>query len=277
MTVRHQIPTTKTVSTEALDASTAGSARQPVTTAFAAALAGYTVSIGLVEALLAFGDVTVGFAGHAVLILLLLVHYALNSRSRPARILPVLALLPLMRILSLTMIFQELIPLYWYVLIGAPVLSAAVLAAQVLGLDETDLGLGATRLLPQVAIALSGIGLGIAARFLLQPTPIFGQIDWLTLAMGAAVLTVFVALVEEIIFRGMLQRIVDELFPRAGIYLVNVLFALMYLGTHSASAVIFFGLTGLYFSWCVRRTGATWGVILAHSILASSLLLLPNM
>ncbi len=275
MTLQQNLTSPQSIGAEAQPDSSETSARNTATPAFAVIVAGYTLAIGIVEVMVAFGDITSGIAGHALLVLLLLIHSAVGMRSRPARILPVMALLPLMRILSLTMVFQELIPMYWFVLVGAPVLFAAVMTAQALGMDAAELGLKRTRLWPQAAIAISGIGLGFGARLLLHPTPLVTQMDWLVLAIGAAILTVFVGLTEEILFRGLMQRVADEIFPRTGIYLVNVLFALMYLGTRSPAAVVFFGLTGLYFSWCVKRTGATWGVIIAHGMLASIMLLWP--
>jgi membrane protease YdiL (CAAX protease family) len=41
----------------------------------------------------------------------------------------------------------------------------------------------------------------------------------------------------------------------------------MYMGSLSLSYVLFIGLVGLFFSWCVKRTGSIWGVVLAHSLL----------
>jgi membrane protease YdiL (CAAX protease family) len=53
----------------------------------------------------------------------------------------------------------------------------------------------------------------------------------------------------------------------------SILFATMYIGSLSLSYVIFMGLVGLFFSWCVYRTASLWGVTLAHGVMMAGMLL----
>ena len=84
---------------------------------------------------------------------------------------------------------------------------------------------------------------------------------------------VFTGFVEEIIFRGMLQQVANEILGGAGVLCSSILFAIMYTGSLSLSYMLFIGLVGLFFGWCVNRTGSIWGVILAHSILNIGMIL----
>jgi membrane protease YdiL (CAAX protease family) len=84
------------------------------------------------------------------------------------------------------------------------------------------------------------------------------------LLVGAVILTVFAASTEEVLFRGLLQHVVTDICPRSGVLWSAFLFASMYIGSLSVGYVLFMGLVGLFFGWCVRQTGSLWGVILAH-------------
>ncbi|WP_439116288.1 lysostaphin resistance A-like protein [Nitrolancea hollandica] len=99
------------------------------------------------------------------------------------------------------------------------------------------------------------------------PAPLTPPLTTRDTLIGAIILIIFSGAIEEILFRGLLQRVTTEIFGTWGIAWASVLFAVMYLGSHSAPVVAIMGLIGLFFGWCVERTGSTWGVILAHGIM----------
>ena len=47
----------------------------------------------------------------------------------------------------------------------------------------------------------------------------------------------------------------------------------MHLGSLSPGYVLFMLLVGLFFAWCVDRTGSLWGVAVAHGFLVIGMLL----
>jgi membrane protease YdiL (CAAX protease family) len=227
----------------------------------------YIVAIAGAEAIGAYVEAVAGAACHTILVLILLTHYALANRFPYRRALPVLALLPLSRLLSLTMPVKQIPQIYWYALVGIPLLIAVALTARLLRLSWADLGLCSCSWLTQGIVALSGLPLSIVAFLLLRPEPSVANFDWRNLAVGSLILMIFVGFVEEIIFRGLLHRVTREMFGRLGIYCSSVLFAAMYIGSLSPGYVIFIGLVGLFFGWCVSRTGSIVGVTLAHGVL----------
>jgi hypothetical protein len=107
---------------------------------------------------------------------------------------------------------------------------------------------------------------------------LIGAFGWRSIAIGSMILLIFNGFTEELMFRGLLQRVADEIWGRAGFLLSGALFAIMYIGSLSADYVLFIGLVGLFFGWCVNRTGSIWGVVLAHGILSIGMLLVyPSM
>jgi membrane protease YdiL (CAAX protease family) len=233
----------------------------------------YIAAIAGAEAIGVFIGVVPGALCQAILTLTLLSHYVLMDRAPYRRILPVLALAPLLRLLSLTMPIRHLSQIYWYALVGTPLLIAAALTARLLDLSKTCLGLRTWSWRPQILIASSGLPLSMAAFLLLRPEAPIARLDWREMAIGSLILIVFTGFTEEILFRGMLQQVANEALGQAGILCSSILFAVMYIGSLSLSYVLFIGLVGLFFGWCVNQTGSIWGVVLAHSMLSIGMML----
>ncbi len=227
----------------------------------------YLVAIAGVEAMGVFISVVGGALGHAFLIPLLLSHYVLAGQARYRRALAVLALAPLLRILSLTLPVRQVPQIYWYAMIGMPLLTAVALTLRLLELSWTHVGLRPGPWLPQLLIALSGLPLSVVAFLILRPKPLIARFDWREAMIGSVILLIFTAFTEEIIFRGLLQQVTTEIFGRVALLYSSALFAIMYMGSLSWSYVFFIGLVGLFFGWGVNRTGSIWGVILAHGAL----------
>ncbi len=235
---------------------------------------GYGAAIVVAEAILVFSSVTAGLVCYAILLIALLSHCVLAQSARYGRALPVLALVPLLRILSLTVPATRVPQIYWPVMVGIPLLIGVALTIRLVGFSRTTLGLSAGPWLPQLLIALSGLPLSVAAFFILRPKPLGPRLDLGELALGALILLIFAGFLEEIVFRGMLLQVADETLGRAGVFYSSALFTAMYLGSLSAGYVVFMGLVGLFFGWCVNRTKSIWGVVLAHSLLSIGMALI---
>jgi uncharacterized protein len=246
----------------------------------------YTVAIIGAEVVAVVGGVAAGTVCDAVLLGILWTHYVLASRgaarsltpSHPLpRALPALALLPLLRILSVTMPVRVLPQISWYALIGVPLLLGVVITARVLDLSASGLVLRVQGWWPwQPLIALSGLPLAVIALALMQPEPLIARTDVGVgpVLVSALILLIFVGCTEELVFRGVLQHVAVDVFGRAGLVWSSALFAFMYLGSLSPSYVLFMLLVGLFFAWCVDRTGSLWGVAAAHGVFISLMLLI---
>jgi hypothetical protein len=236
-------------------------ARRPAATWFLA----YSSLIILAEAIFGLVDVAVGTLLLAAALLLIATHVAL---TRPPRdpVLPALALVPLVSLLTVAMPVPGLAAASAYVLAGLPALLGAGLVARALGLSATDLGLGVPRAPAASALTVAvGGALGLLGTVVgmdpidaggLHPVAFFGL-----------VVVPFVVMLEEIVFRGILQRTVSARSPMMGVLVPSAIYAAVYFGSGSTAAVLFMGLVGLVFGFIVHRTGTLWGVLGAHLVL----------
>lgn len=229
-------------------------------------IATYVVLIAGAEALTVLGWIALGLFCHLALVVALVNHYALSGRVRYRRVLPVLALVSLLRVLSWTMAVPSWPQVSWYALASVPALMATALTARFLDVPAAKLGLQLRSWQEQLPIAASGLPLSFAAFLLLRPRPLFADLYWNSALIGSVVLIVFVAFVEEILFRGLLQRAAVQVLGSGGLLVSSELFVVAYIGSLSVTFVVLMALVGLFFGWCVRRTGSIWGVVLAHSL-----------
>jgi membrane protease YdiL (CAAX protease family) len=234
----------------------------------------YLSAIAAAEGMAIFVGPVAGVVCHALLIPMLLSHYMWEETRTYRRILPILALAPLLRLLSFAMPIRDLPPIFWYGLIGVPLLLAALLTARRLGYSAAQVGLQLRAPLAQLVIAFTGLPLSLLAFYLLRPEPVVPDANIPLLISGVILLTFFTGFLEEFIFRGLLQYAVTDIFGTAGLFYSVALFTVLYLATLSLSYILFMGLLAIFFSWCVHKTGSIWGVVVAHSIFSIGFLLI---
>jgi membrane protease YdiL (CAAX protease family) len=239
----------------------------------------YLVLVAAALALPVLASPLSGAIANAVLLLVLLEHrrYFLLERPRPAAAtmataLGALALVPLLTLLSFALALDRT-SAGAYALIGAPAVLAVVLAARTLQPGRSLRDWAGTRFPRQAVVAASGIPLGLAGFALLEPGPLAGSPSGAALIGAAVIVFVVAGVVEEAIFRGLLQPALgDVLGPAAGTAAASLLFAAAYLGAGSAEAVAFFAVLGALAGAWVQRTGDLAGVAAAHGLLASGLI-----
>src|SRR5215207_131970 len=90
--------------------------------ATAAVVPAYIPAIAGAEAVGVFLGIIPGIICPALLIPMLLSQYVIMEKAPYRRVLPLLVLAPLLRILSLTMPIRQVPPMYWYALVGVPLL-----------------------------------------------------------------------------------------------------------------------------------------------------------
>ncbi len=232
---------------------------------------------------IAAAEIIAPFAGalptgliHLALILVILTQYRTIATEPYAGILPGLALISLFRVLSLVLSFPDISPFFWYAIISVPLLVAVGWYIHLQGSAVARLGRGSSPWIQQVIFAGTGIPLSVIAYFILQPSlppRSFTSIDYTIAAVG---ILLTAGILQEVIFRGILQEAATSLYGRNGIWFSNVLFTVLYVGTLNVFAVLFFHLVGLLFSWWAERTKSVWGVAIAHALMmVGALLLFP--
>lgn len=236
----------------------------------------YLLAITAAEAVTVFLAPLWGIISHIIVLIALILHSASVSEHRYQQLVLSLALVPLVRIMSLSMPLAGIPQIWWYPIIYAPLLAAAIAVIRLTGYRLKDVGL-TVRLLPvQLAVALSGFLFGVAEYFILAPESMATEFTWPEIWLPALLLLVCTGFVEEFIFRGVLQRTALEAFGGWGIVYVSLLFAILHMGFLSWIDVAFVFVVALFFGWVVKKTGSLLGVTLAHGITNISLyLILP--
>ena len=226
----------------------------------------YLATIALAEIVVTFAQPRLGVVVHSLVLLVLLVHAARVESQTERAFLVSLAFAPLIRLLSLSLPLAQLPLMYWYLITSIPLFAAVLIAAPTLGFSWPDLGLNLRRWGLQLAIALSGLAFGVLEYFILQPAPLVQTFTWRSLWLPALILLVSTGLLEEMIFRGLLQRTSVNLLSLWGIGYVAVLFAVLHIGYRSLLDVVFVLAVGLFFGWIVHRTRSLLGVTLSHGL-----------
>lgn len=230
------------------------------------------------EMVLVFVDVATGTVLHGAALATLVALQAQRARHVEGRALAVLILVPLLRLLSLTTPVPALQPVYWLVLAGVPLATAAIIAARALDLSRVALGLGRTRWLIQLGVALTGVPAGIGWWLWADPRPLGVGAGPDELLLFGLVVALGIGVLEEFVFRGVIQAGLSRAYPDGGVALTAALFGVMYLGTLSVATVVTMSVIGLAYGIIARVTHSIVGVAISHSlVVVGGLLVWPRL
>jgi membrane protease YdiL (CAAX protease family) len=212
----------------------------------------------------------------------LLLHASLCWRRHEANFLMSLSMVPVIRIVSIGLL-GEVFPGVWrYVVTSLPLFTMAFFLIQTVPLAPSKIGMTLPTgrgWLIQGLVAVSGIGIGTMEYMILRPAPLAEPLTLGALWWPALVLIIGTGLLEELIFRGILQATAGEVFGRwLGIGYVSLLFGLLHSGYRSPPDVIFVIGVALFFAVVVARTRSLTGVAVAHGLTNVMLFLIaPNL
>lgn len=240
----------------------------------AVTIVGYVAALFMAEMLVGQGGFFVGGIIHSLLLLTLLAHYATADDAPYRPILLALTLPSLIRLVALGVTVGDVSPVLWYVMIGAPIGVATLLVLRAGG------GLGSLLAVPsgaplQVVVALSGIVHGLLLTVILRPTALVPLTEPGAALVAALVLVLFVAALEEVIFRGIMQSVAQEITGSrtAAIVIGAVVYACMFVSADSPLVPLSMLAIGALFGATVAYTNSLWGVIGAHALMTVGLLI----
>jgi membrane protease YdiL (CAAX protease family) len=108
---------------------------------------------------------------------------------------------------------------------------------------------------------------------ILRPEPLILALRWQEVIVPALILLVATGFVEELAFRGVMQRSAQALGSWGWIY-IAVVFSVLQIGHLSALHWLFVLAVALLFGWIVKRTGSILGVSLSHGLINVCLFLI---
>ena len=199
-----------------------------------------------------------------------LINSFLDEGQKLSSILLALTLAPLIRILSLVMPLSHFKPIQWFIIIGVAIYLAffIILIQQKINIKECGLKLPTKKNLPiEIGIIILGIPLGFSEYYILQPTPFIDVISIENLILAILILFIATGLMEELIFRGLIQKkSIDLIGVWPGIFYVTLLFAVLHIGNLSLLDVLLVFCIGGLYAVVVKVTKTIIGVSISHTI-----------
>jgi len=234
----------------------------------------YLIGIASAELITVLIDPMGGMIIHLVLLVLLILSSAMDSNQPSHRLFLAMTLVPLTRIVGLSMSLPLFSEIYWYLLTSIPLLVGILVIIRILNLQPRDIGLTLRRIPIQGLIALAGFSLGGIAYLILRPEPLIPTLGWPDIVAPSLILLIATGFVDEVAFRGVMQNVSIQALGRWGWVYIAVLYSMLQIGELSALHWLFVLLVALIFGWLVKRTGSILGVSLAHGLLNIGLFLI---
>jgi membrane protease YdiL (CAAX protease family) len=226
----------------------------------------------LAESLIFAGYMQAAMIVHALnLAFLILSSLYINNRIYPA-----LMLLPLFRLLNIAMPVFFQLTLYSYSLVYAPMFIPIyfVLKEGFVSPAEAGLTLKGFGFYMFLAVAV-GFALGWGEYNILHSVSLVPGPGLIYVLALSIIMIFFVGLVEEFVFRSVLQTVMQErLGSVAGLLVTSVLFGMMHSGYHLPLELLFVSFAGIVFGLLFWLTRSLPVIALAHGVTNISLFLI---
>ena len=187
-----------------------------------------------------------------------------------------LAILPLVSVLTLAVPAAIVPPVFWYLEIGLATFEAIVLVMRRLDLTFRDVGVQRAPISEVLSVGAVGAFLAVPASVIAGPINLGQSGGLVGFAMASAIVIVFVGILEELLFRGIIQSVGTQLMSRGGVVLSVAATAVMYSASLNLRYVLFTTLVAAFFGIVARRSGSIAAPIAGHAALVwVQLVLLP--
>ncbi|MCQ1535077.1 CPBP family intramembrane metalloprotease [Methanosarcina sp. KYL-1] len=178
-------------------------------------------------------------------------------------------LLPILRLVNLSMPIFFDASLYCFIFVYAPLAIPATMAFIHQGITYEK----KERTLKNIWIylpfsLLAGLLLGAGEYSFIRTEPLIPDLSIVNLLQLIIVMVFFVALIEELIFRSILQTRLEEFFGSAGgIFFASLLFGVMHSGYGSPYEIAYAFFVGIFIGDIYRRTRSIFLITLIHGSL----------
>jgi membrane protease YdiL (CAAX protease family)/LysM repeat protein len=227
----------------------------------------YLFLIIIAELLATAYEPVIGVALHTLILLSLILQGALARQVQKRRFLLALALSPLIRIISVTVPLNNRPIVEWYLVIGGLMYIATFFTIRATEFAPRRIGMTFKDWPKQVALGAIGLGLGLVEYLIIRPAAIIPKWDPVVFLQAALTLLICTGVLEEIIFRGLLQEASLGPFGRFGIIYSAAVFAVLHLGYLSIIELIFVFSVAILFGYLVVKTHSLLGVSIAHGLI----------
>ena len=218
----------------------------------------------IAEILLFSGQRLLTLAVHSLNIILIVI---LILSKKKSKIIQSLSLVSLLRIVNISLPVFVSFTIYWlaalYLILFIPII--LLIKEQRLSYGYIGLTYKNLYLLP-ISILL-GIGLALFEYIILVPNPLIPEPNIPNLFLLAIIMIFFIGLVEELIFRSLLQQSIEENSgSMIGLFLSSVIFGFMNSGYSSYYEILYAIFVGLILGFSFQKTKSLPFVVIAHGV-----------
>jgi membrane protease YdiL (CAAX protease family) len=226
----------------------------------------YFIAITVAELLTIFIAPWIGLACYVLILILFIVQPSFIEDDNVSNLITGLILIPLIRIISLVIPLIQLPEILWYPLIYLPLLVACISTMRTIKISPRQIGFILKGLPLQIVLGLFlGFMVGILEYAILQVEPMVEHFTISDILLPAVILLVTTGFVEELIFRGIIQKLaIPVMGSITGIIYISLIFAVLHVGFNSITDVAFVFAVSIIFATVVRSTNSLIGVIMAH-------------
>lgn len=240
----------------------------------------YIIAIAAVELQTVWLQPKTGTLYHGLLVMILLHHYLLARDDPDRRKLLLLAVIPLLRLISMAMPVGLISPLYRYPMVGIPVILSIGAVLRETAVPWSQIGLRWPRIRKSdqiwenILIAMTGIPLGLMGFYFADPIPLVTEFHWGEVVAAILVVILYIAILEEVVFRGMLLHVLYNTFGQIGILLATILYTLLFASYHSIEGIILMGFASLLYSWHVMESRSILAATISHTLMIMGMLII---
>ena len=226
------------------------------------------------ELLIFIGNGTAGMAVHVINLQMILISMFTPGEKADQvvldkQILQALLLVLELRIINMSMPFFFTMTLYWYPLVYSPLFISIylILRNQDISLDE--IGVTAKNLYFYFCLAIPvALGLALVEYHIIHPDPLIPNLGITNFITLTIIMIMFVALVEELVFRSILQtRLQQSMDNWNGLLVASILFGVMHSGYGLVHEVAFMTVAGLIIGYAYQKTGSLPFVVMVHGMI----------
>jgi len=232
------------------------------------------IAITIGELLIFLGNMSAGVAVHIINLQVIIVSMFIQSKETDRvvldkQILQSLLLLLLLRIINVSMPFFFTMTLYWYPLIYSPMFIPIYLIIRHQNISFDEIGMNTNNLYFYFNLAIPiALGLAWIEYHIIHPDSLIPDIRITNLITLTIIMIVFVGLVEELIFRSILQtRLQQSMGSWKGLLAASILFGIMHSGYGMVHEIIFTTMAGLLIGYAYQKTGSLPFITAIHGMI----------
>ncbi|TAH69117.1 MAG: CPBP family intramembrane metalloprotease [Anaerolineaceae bacterium] len=228
----------------------------------------FIILIVLVEVFFTFLSISIGAIIYLAILMSLLIAALLKYQKPCYQLFSALAIIPLIRIISVSLPMTGLSELLKIVFVSLPLFITGIIIAKITSITPKILGFTTYKLHIQLLISLIGLPLGLIKFYIIKPKLINISVAPVEILMWVITLIFCVGLLEEFLFRGILFNVAGKfLSNNKAMYFISLLYAALTISSKSFFNVIYAFMISLLFCRIFIWKKSIIGISLAHGII----------